>query len=69
MPVCNTPVKCVLQAPEPRETAVPLVRIEVLSRTVDTHMRRLRTKLGPAADWLGTVRGVGYRVRDPRSEA
>ncbi len=42
---------------------------EVLSRTVDTHMRRLRTKLGPAADWLGTVRGVGYRVRDPRSEA
>ena len=31
------------------------------SRTVDTHMRRLREKLGPAADYLETVRGVGYR--------
>ena len=31
------------------------------SRTVDTHMRRLREKLGPAAKHLDTVRGVGYR--------
>jgi two-component system phosphate regulon response regulator PhoB len=31
------------------------------TRTVDTHMRRLREKLGPAADCLDTVRGVGYR--------
>src|ERR1700690_55738 len=31
------------------------------SRTVDTHMRRLREKLGGAADQLETVRGVGYR--------
>ena len=31
------------------------------SRTVDTHMRRLREKLGPAAKYLDTVRGVGYR--------
>jgi two-component system phosphate regulon response regulator PhoB len=31
------------------------------SRTVDTHMRRLREKLGPAAASLETVRGVGYR--------
>lgn len=31
------------------------------TRTVDTHMRRLREKLGPAADHLHTVRGVGYR--------
>ena len=31
------------------------------SRTVDTHMRRLREKLGPAARHLDTVRGVGYR--------
>jgi two-component system phosphate regulon response regulator PhoB len=38
---------------------------EVMSRTVDTHMRRLRNKLGSAAGWLGTVRGVGYRVQDP----
>lgn len=38
---------------------------EVLSRTVDTHVRRLRGKLGPAADWLETVRGVGYRIQEP----
>jgi two-component system phosphate regulon response regulator PhoB len=31
------------------------------TRTVDTHMRRLREKLGPAARYLDTVRGVGYR--------
>lgn len=31
------------------------------TRTVDTHMRRLREKLGPAARFLDTVRGVGYR--------
>lgn len=31
------------------------------SRTVDTHMRRLREKLGPASSCLETVRGVGYR--------
>ena len=31
------------------------------SRTVDTHMRRLREKLGLAAKYLDTVRGVGYR--------
>ena len=31
------------------------------TRTVDVHMRRLREKLGPAAKYLDTVRGVGYR--------
>jgi two-component system phosphate regulon response regulator PhoB len=31
------------------------------TRTVDTHVRRLREKLGPAARHLDTVRGVGYR--------
>jgi two-component system phosphate regulon response regulator PhoB len=31
------------------------------TRTVDTHMRRLRDKLGDAAKLLDTVRGVGYR--------
>jgi two-component system phosphate regulon response regulator PhoB len=31
------------------------------SRTVDTHMRRLREKIGVAARFLETVRGVGYR--------
>jgi two-component system phosphate regulon response regulator PhoB len=31
------------------------------TRTVDTHMRRLRDKLGSASRYLDTVRGVGYR--------
>ena len=31
------------------------------TRTVDTHMRRLREKLGTGAQHLDTVRGVGYR--------
>jgi two-component system phosphate regulon response regulator PhoB len=34
------------------------------TRTVDTHIRRLREKLGPAAKLLDTVRGVGYRFRE-----
>jgi DNA-binding response OmpR family regulator len=33
------------------------------SRTVDTHMRRLREKIGAASDYLETIRGVGYRFR------
>jgi two-component system phosphate regulon response regulator PhoB len=33
------------------------------SRTVDTHMRRLREKLGTEAELLETIRGVGYRFR------
>ena len=36
------------------------------SRTVDTYLRRLRIKLGRAADYLETVRGEGYRLRLPQ---
>jgi len=36
---------------------------DVDSRTVDTHVRRLRRKLGPEADRIETVIGVGYRLR------
>jgi len=36
---------------------------EIETRTVDTHMKRLRAKLGPVGDWIQTVRGVGYRYR------
>ena len=32
-------------------------------RTVDTHIRRLREKLGAAAEMVETVRGMGYRFR------
>jgi two-component system phosphate regulon response regulator PhoB len=34
------------------------------TRTVDTHVRRLREKLGKAGDAIETVRGFGYRVRE-----
>ena len=35
------------------------------SRTLDTHMKRLRQKLGDRGTWIETVRGVGYRVAKP----
>jgi two-component system phosphate regulon response regulator PhoB len=36
---------------------------EVETRTVDTHVKRLRAKLGQVGAWIQTVRGVGYRFR------
>jgi two-component system phosphate regulon response regulator PhoB len=38
---------------------------EVTSRTVDTHVKRIRDKLGSAGDLLQTVRGVGFRFAAP----
>jgi two-component system phosphate regulon response regulator PhoB len=38
---------------------------DVATRTVDTHIKRMRDKLGTAADLLQTVRGVGFRLGDP----
>lgn len=35
---------------------------EILDRTVDAHVKRLRSKLGEARNLLETVRGVGYRL-------
>ena len=40
------------------------ITAEVTTRTVDTHVKRLREKLGDAADYIETLRGVGYRFRD-----
>jgi two-component system phosphate regulon response regulator PhoB len=36
--------------------------VGVETRTLDVHVRRLRRKLGPAAELITTVRGVGYRI-------
>jgi two-component system phosphate regulon response regulator PhoB len=38
--------------------------IAVTSRTIDTHLKRLREKLGPAGALIETVRGVGYRFAE-----
>ena len=38
------------------------VQVDVTPRTVDTHMQRLRKKLGVASDYIETLRGVGYRL-------
>lgn len=37
---------------------------DINTRTVDTHVKRLREKLGAAGDYIETVRGVGYRFAD-----
>jgi two-component system phosphate regulon response regulator PhoB len=43
---------------------------DVTSRNVDTHVKRVREKLGPAGEYIETVRGVGYRFRaEPLDEA
>lgn len=38
------------------------------TRTVDTHMRRLRSKLGDWGEAIETVRGVGYRYREDEED-
>jgi two-component system phosphate regulon response regulator PhoB len=41
---------------------------DIETRTVDTHVRRLREKLGHYANMIETVRGVGYRAVDIKCE-
>jgi two-component system, OmpR family, phosphate regulon response regulator PhoB len=38
----------------------------VLERTIDVHIKSLRKKLGEAGELIETVRGIGYRFREPR---
>ncbi|MFK8114024.1 MAG: response regulator [Rubripirellula sp.] len=40
----------------------------VLERTIDVHIRSLRKKMDSHADLIETVRGVGYRFRDPADQ-
>jgi two-component system phosphate regulon response regulator PhoB len=39
---------------------------EGYARTVDTHIRRLREKLGPSGDDIETIRGIGYRFKEEK---
>ncbi len=41
---------------------------EATSRTLDTHVRRLREKLGSEGVYVETVRGVGFRMASPSEE-
>ena len=45
------------------------IEADVATRTVDTHVKRLREKLGTAGDYVETVRGVGYRFAESPDEA
>lgn len=38
------------------------------TRTIDTHIRRLREKLTPRSSLIETVRGVGYRINEPEKK-
>jgi two-component system phosphate regulon response regulator PhoB len=40
----------------------------IQTRTVDMHVRRLRSKIGRVGDWIETVRGFGYRFTVPEEE-
>ena len=42
---------------------------DTTERAVDTHIKRLRQKLGPVSDRIQTVRGIGYRFTDDRIDA
>lgn len=45
------------------------IQADITTRTVDTHVKRLREKLGAAGDYVETVRGVGYRFTEKPSGA
>lgn len=40
------------------------IEAEVTTRTVDTHVKRLRQKIGAAGEYIETMRGVGYRFAE-----
>ncbi|MEM7012153.1 MAG: response regulator transcription factor [Verrucomicrobiota bacterium] len=59
---------CLMEAPgKSLERSDLLQRVwgygdHIQTRTLDTHVKRLREKLGPDGDCIETVRGVGYRL-------
>jgi two-component system, OmpR family, phosphate regulon response regulator PhoB len=61
-------LRCFLERPgrvQTRETLLSDVwgiDAEITTRTVDTHIKRLREKLGPSGEAIETIRGVGYKL-------
>jgi two-component system phosphate regulon response regulator PhoB len=43
------------------------IKPDTTTRTVDTHIRRLRERLGAYSEAIETVHGFGYRLRDPKA--
>ncbi|HUN65657.1 MAG TPA: response regulator transcription factor [Bacteroidota bacterium] len=37
--------------------------VYVVDRTIDVHIRKIREKLGPHAEYIETIKGIGYRIR------
>jgi two-component system phosphate regulon response regulator PhoB len=37
------------------------IEADITTRTVDTHVKRVRQKIGAASEYIETLRGVGYR--------
>ncbi|MBX5481683.1 MAG: response regulator transcription factor [Myxococcaceae bacterium] len=64
-------LKTLLERPDRVQTREVLladvwgIEVEIETRTVDTHIKRLREKLGSAAEIIETVRGVGYKLVPP----
>jgi two-component system phosphate regulon response regulator PhoB len=64
-------LRTMLERPGRVQTRTHLLQVvwqaqsDIQTRTVDMHVQRLRTKLGAAGSWIDTVRGVGYRFREP----
>ncbi len=55
-----------------REQLIQVVQgegVNVIGRTVDTHVFSLRKKLGPLGDKIETARGIGYRFYDQESQS
>jgi two-component system phosphate regulon response regulator PhoB len=67
-------LECLLRQPGRAFTRPQLMDVAigegaiVLERTIDVHIKTLRKKLGPAMEYIETVRGVGYRFREAPPE-
>ena len=55
--------------PRDAVAGVHYITADITTRTVDTHVKRLREKLGPAGSYIETLRGVGYRFKSDVDDA
>jgi two-component system, OmpR family, phosphate regulon response regulator PhoB len=58
-----------VQSRETLLTDVWSLSADLATRTVDTHIKRLREKLGVAGAYVETVRGIGYRFAEGDASA